>query len=670
MRFNSDSAVYAPDFGSHEASDLDADGEPLDGCAQSGLVSVRPVQRRDPLARRRVMSDRAGLPGPVVEAIRAIVEKALADRTTPGMAVAVTDAEGTLFSSGFGLAEVASGRPVDPTTLFEIGSIGKSFTAFCVMALADEGRLTPDDPVVRHLAWFEVRPATRGAPPITLHHLLSHTAGITAGIDATPEPASQVWALRHLRPSAPPGARFHYSNVGYKALGLVLEAIEQRPYPAILADRILGPLGMLMSEPEITNEIRERLAVGYTYLHDDRVGHPGIPLVPATWLETATADGSIAATADDMAAYARLLLGRGTAGGVRVVGEASFARMTAPHAVLGPDATYGYGLTVRRDGDRLFVGHGGGMVGYLAGVQVDPDAGIGAVVLQNGYGAGPVTLARRIVRLVADAMADAGAGAGGGGDAGHAGRGPGGACRRRRPRQSRRHLAASSTAPRTPRSRSWSGPVARLLASPGRRSTSCPGTRIAGSRRTSGSTATCSSSTAVPAAPSRPSSGTAATATSATARRRGRSPSGPGSRRLRRDLPVAHAMDDVLRRRRARRSPLAHVRRSPRRVRRGGAAGPARRRHVPRRRGSGRARAARVRHRHRGAAGPGLPLGLAVPPHRVGRNSIESMDLGFTLQARCLEAVANGSVGPEHCVVPVPRSIDEQVARAYVDLAT
>lgn len=56
-------------------------------------------------------------------------------------------------------------------------------------------------------------------------------------------------------------------------------------------------------------------------------------------------------------------------------------------------------------------------------------------------------------------------------------------------------------------------------------------------------------------------------------------------------------------------------------------------------------------------------------PRPLG-NSIESMDLGFTLQARCLEAVANGSVGPEHCVVPVPRSIDEQVARAYVDLAT
>ena len=348
------------------------------------------------------------LPGPVVAAVRAAVEDALADATTPGIAVAVTDAERTLLVAGFGLAEVASGRPVGPDTLFEIGSIGKSFTALCVMALAEEGRLDPDDPVARHLPWFLVPPAGSDASPITIHHLLSHTAGITAGIDATPDPASQVWALRHLRPSAPPGTRFHYSNVGYKALGLVLERIEGRPYPEILRRRILGPLGMAASEPAITNEIRSRLAVGYAFLHDDRIGHAGIPLVPATWLETATADGSIASTAGDMAAYARLLLGRGTAGGARIVGEASFARMTAPYAAPSTEASYGYGLVVRVDEGRTYLGHGGGMVGYLAGVQVDPDAHLGVVVLQNGYGGGPMALARRIVAIVADARAPGG----------------------------------------------------------------------------------------------------------------------------------------------------------------------------------------------------------------------------------------------------------------------
>jgi D-alanyl-D-alanine carboxypeptidase len=339
----------------------------------------------------------------VIAALRAAVEAAIADGTTPGMAIAITDRERTLYTAGFGFAEVASRRRVGDQTLFEIGSIGKSFTAFCVMALVEEGRLDLDDPVERHLPWFRVPPADpapgAAAPPITLHHLLSHTAGITAGIDATPDPASQVWALRDLRPSASPGERFHYSNVGYKALGLVLEAVEGRPYPEILRDRVLAPLGMGDSEPEITNAIRDRLAVGYAYRDDDRIGHPGIPIVPATWLETATADGSIASTAGDMARYARLLLGRGAADGARIVSEAAFDQMTAPHAALGPGATYGYGLMARRLPEPLVIGHGGGMVGYLASVQVDPEAGIGAVVLQNGYGAAPVRLSRLLIEI-------------------------------------------------------------------------------------------------------------------------------------------------------------------------------------------------------------------------------------------------------------------------------
>src|SRR6185436_19605769 len=120
------------------------------------------------------------------------------------------------------------------------------------------------------------------------------TAGIVAGVDATPEAAFQVWALRDTPARSAPGERFHYSNVGYKALGLVLEAVEGRRYPEIIRERMLEPLDMSSTEPAITHDMRALLAVGYEYLHDDRLSHSGSPLAPATWLETATADGSIA----------------------------------------------------------------------------------------------------------------------------------------------------------------------------------------------------------------------------------------------------------------------------------------------------------------------------------------------------------------------------------------
>ncbi len=311
----------------------------------------------------------------------------LADDSVPGIAFAAVDRDGPILSGVGGWRDLAARRPVDADTLFEVGSIGKTFAARIVLRLVDEGRLGLHDPVVVHLPWFRV---PRTGDRITIHHLLSHTAGITAGIDGTPEGRIQVWRLRFLPPGSAPGRRQHYSNVGYKALGLVIEAAEGRPYPDVLRDRILAPLGMRASEPAITNDLRPRLAIGYGPRRDDVPFRAGDPLAPATWLETSTADGSIAATAPDLAAFARDLLGDPTG---------SVERMATADGTLGA-LGYGYALLTREIGGRIFRGHGGGMVGYLAGMQWDVATGVGAVVLQNGPGHNPNALARLLVRRI------------------------------------------------------------------------------------------------------------------------------------------------------------------------------------------------------------------------------------------------------------------------------
>ena len=241
---------------------------------------------------------------------------------------------------------------------------------------------------------------------ITLHHLLSHTAGIISGTDFSGEAPYEVWALRDSEATAPPGTYFHYSNVGYKALGLVLEHTLQQSYPDIIRERILVPLDMSSSEPAITHHTRQRMATGYASQFDDRPRHGSNPLVPATWLETSTADGSIAATAADMSRYVRMLLNRGRGPQGQILAPASFELMTRPHIrqqeERGDGADfYGYGLDVGHAGNLAMIGHTGGMVGYETAMLADLDSGLGVVVLTNGPG-DPAAVASCSLQVVRD----------------------------------------------------------------------------------------------------------------------------------------------------------------------------------------------------------------------------------------------------------------------------
>ena len=108
-----------------------------------------------------------------------------------------------------------------------------------------------------------------------------------------------------------PGERFHYSNDGYKIVGAVLESLTGLPIHELLAERLLGPLGMTASVAAITDDVWTDLATGYEPLLTDRPAQLRHPLAPAPRTISNTADGSIVSTVVDMCAYARLLLARG-----------------------------------------------------------------------------------------------------------------------------------------------------------------------------------------------------------------------------------------------------------------------------------------------------------------------------------------------------------------------
>ncbi len=314
------------------------------------------------------------------------IEQQMEVANVPGMAVAVTDRENLLRVSTYGFADVSAQIPVTPETLFEIGSISKSFTSVALLQLWEEGRLDLHEPVTRYLPWFDVQSEHE---PITLHHLLSHTAGIITGMEFTGEVRYEVWALRETEATAPPGTYYHYSNVGYKALGVVLEDLLSQHYGDIIQERILDPLGMTVTEPIITHETRKRLAVGYEGFYGDRPLHRGRPLAPATWLEYAGGDGSVASTPADMAAYLRMFMNRGQGRHRRILSEDSFdlmAQQVIEAKEEGRDSFYGYGLEVLESDGHTYIAHGGGMVGYYSYVLADIDDGLGVAVLMNGPG--------------------------------------------------------------------------------------------------------------------------------------------------------------------------------------------------------------------------------------------------------------------------------------------
>ncbi len=303
-----------------------------------------------------------------------------------GLSLAVTDCDKIITQGAHGLADVAAAKPATTSTVFEIGSISKGFTAALVLQARDSGLLDLDEPVSTYLPWFEVQ--SRFAP-ITVRHLLTHTAGIIGGTEFTGDAAFEVWSLRDTQTSVAPGTWFYYSNTGYKALGQLLQAVYRgRPYEQLLADHLLSPLGMTASESAITHETRRRMAVGYAPFYDDRPARRADGLAPATWVETATADGSIASTAADMTAWLRLLMRDGTGpDNAQLVQAASVREMlTAAIPADAPDESYGLGMYVRETDGHRVVSHTGGMVGYNAAVICDLELGLGAVVLANGSG--------------------------------------------------------------------------------------------------------------------------------------------------------------------------------------------------------------------------------------------------------------------------------------------
>ena len=308
-------------------------------------------------------------------ALTALAQRIVADGRSAGAGVAVTTGERIVFCAGAGTGP--GGRPFGADTLGLAGSITKSATALLVMQEVERGTLELEAPVERYLPWFSVR---NPHGPILLRHLLMHTAGLPLEVNPGPPSAANVALLADVEPAWPPGMRHSYSNSGYDALGLVLEAVCEQPYALLLQERVLDPLEMTASLPAVDERARDRLSPGHMLRDQLRGWAPDNPLVPAPWVPYEAADGCLCSTAQDMCRYARMLLARGRP----LVSAESFGLMVEDSVDDGEGGRYGYGLLTTRAAGRELMGHSGGMVGHHAQLFCDRQAGLAAVALVDG----------------------------------------------------------------------------------------------------------------------------------------------------------------------------------------------------------------------------------------------------------------------------------------------
>lgn len=335
--------------------------------------------------------------------LEAAIDASLQAVPIPGMAVGVVINGEPAYSRGFGVADLSTKEPITADTLFQIGSISKSFTATLGAILVERGKLSWDDPAAKHIphAHFPDR-------SITLRQLARHTSGLPGDAPTLrrlhgddPVLAFTHFELyRSLEESEvrfPPGSAWGYSNFGYAVLGHAIERVTETPYEVLVDREVFKPLGMDSSTVTLWPKLAQRLATPY-HLQNGK-----LETYPAPWDEEALAPaGGLSSTVRDLERYLVYQMEQSTRGG-------AVAELQTAQVNTGGNA-YGSGWFVEESpGTGRLVSVGGDVDGYVGELVFAPQHGIGTVVLVNSGDAAPLPYIGRWLIASLRAEADAAA---------------------------------------------------------------------------------------------------------------------------------------------------------------------------------------------------------------------------------------------------------------------
>lgn len=344
---------------------------------------------------------------PVIARLHDTIPPLMRRDSVLGLAIALVDREGVVWSSGFGYTSQDRHERVTPATVFSLQSISKTYTTVGFLRAFERGWMRLDEPLVRVLPEFTVhaRDDSTSAQRITFRELLSHHGGLPheaprgsnfdycdCSLAEHVRSIGDVWLL------APPGERYAYSNLGFDLVAYALERRAAESFAVYMQHAVLGPAGMTASTYDFATARRSpSFAQGQVSGKDGPMR--AIPMVGA---------GGMYSNVIDMARFLRIMLRAGDAGTQRLVASRTIDTMTTVQFPVDGEVGNGYGLGVyiRRWRGQRIIWHTGGGYGYTTAQQWVPGLGIGVVVLTNDGGNGIVAreVADRALELMADVL--------------------------------------------------------------------------------------------------------------------------------------------------------------------------------------------------------------------------------------------------------------------------
>ena len=355
-----------------------------------------------PIAHAQPPAPAAVAPAPlhyaeVVEEARALVRTDIAERDYPGLAIAVSVDGDTVWSEGFGYADLEHRVPMSPSVKFRVGSISKSMTAAAVASLVEKGRLDLDATVQRYVPSFPGK-----AHPVTTRQLGGHLGGIRhyrGDENFIRDPYATVLEGLSIFADDPllhePGTAFSYTSHGFNLISAVVEGAAEQPFLAVMREAVFRPIGMRDTVADFVTPIipgRTRY-----YVRDDEGRVVNAPFVNNSYK---WAGGGFLSTTEDVLRFANAHLDDA------FLSKSSLELLfTEQRTRDGEGVGYGFGWFIRtRDDGRRLLSHSGGSVGGTSLMVMEPEARVVVVGLVNLTGAD-----NSVVREVLDLFIDAAA---------------------------------------------------------------------------------------------------------------------------------------------------------------------------------------------------------------------------------------------------------------------